>query len=207
VENPWLDKLSNVPIRVIEGLECSTNSAHDADSLEHYAENYSVKNPDCLSRLVFMTHRHDCSKCSSPRDYVDTKSWLAYEQNPYSIHWVRLDFCHKETSLGYDISLLSLGYKPTRICDFFTMRQHLDALISGVVQPYHSQHDSVTLSPVWLGIYIAPRPSRLDSFVTSMTRHLHRVVVKSPQQRCHQHHHQHDSASLLCHGKVTSVDP
>jgi hypothetical protein len=30
-----LDKLSEVPIWVLKGLECSTNSAHDAHSLEH----------------------------------------------------------------------------------------------------------------------------------------------------------------------------
>jgi hypothetical protein len=34
-ENPWLHKLSKVSIRVDKGLECSTNSAHDAHSLEH----------------------------------------------------------------------------------------------------------------------------------------------------------------------------
>jgi hypothetical protein len=34
--------------------------------------------------------------------------------------------------------LLSLGYEPTRISDFFMMREHLDALNSGVAQPYHS---------------------------------------------------------------------
>jgi hypothetical protein len=27
---------------------------------------------------------HDDFECPSPRDYVDIKSWLAYEQNPYS---------------------------------------------------------------------------------------------------------------------------
>jgi hypothetical protein len=162
VENPWLDKLSKVPIWVIEGLECSMNSTHDAYSLEHKAGNYSVKNPDCLSRLLLSTHRHNSLKCQSPRDYVDTKSCLAYEQNPYLTHWVRLGSCHRETPLGYEIFLLSLSYKLTRISDFFTMRQHLDALISGVVQPYHNQynidlqchrqHDSVALSLAWLGI-------------------------------------------------------
>jgi hypothetical protein len=32
---------------------------------------------------VIMTHTHDNFKCLSPRDYVDTKPLLAYEQNPY----------------------------------------------------------------------------------------------------------------------------
>jgi hypothetical protein len=42
------------------------------------------ENSDCQSGLVFMTHTHDSFERPSPRDYVDTKSWLAYEQNPYS---------------------------------------------------------------------------------------------------------------------------
>jgi hypothetical protein len=29
---------------------------------------------------------HDGFKCLNLGDYVDTKSWLAYEQNPYSTH-------------------------------------------------------------------------------------------------------------------------
>jgi hypothetical protein len=45
-----------------------------------------VKNPDCLSGLVIMTHTHDDFECLSPRDYVDTKSYLEYEQYPYSTH-------------------------------------------------------------------------------------------------------------------------
>jgi hypothetical protein len=44
-------------------------------------------------------------------------------------------------SLGYEISLPSLGYKLTRIFDIFTMRQYLDAPISGVAQPYHGQYN------------------------------------------------------------------
>jgi hypothetical protein len=62
------------------------NSTHDANSPEHKAENYSVKNPDCPSGLVFMIHRHDDIECPSPRDYIDTKSRLTYEQNPYLIN-------------------------------------------------------------------------------------------------------------------------
>jgi hypothetical protein len=139
MENPWLDKLSMVLIRVVKGLECSINLAHDAYSLEHLAGNYSVKIPDCPSGLVFMTHRHEGFKCLSPRDNVDIESWRAHERNPYSTHEVRSDSCHREMSLDYDISLLSLGYKLTQISNFFTMRQHFDAPILGAVQPYHSQ--------------------------------------------------------------------
>jgi hypothetical protein len=62
------------------------NSAHDANNPEHYAGNYSEKNLDCPSGLVIMTHTHDDFECLSPRDNVDTKSCLAYEQNPYSTH-------------------------------------------------------------------------------------------------------------------------
>jgi hypothetical protein len=62
-----------------------------------------VKNPDHLSGLVITTHMHDDFKCLSPRDYIDTKSWLAYEKNPYSTSWGRSGSCHKEMSVGYDI--------------------------------------------------------------------------------------------------------
>jgi hypothetical protein len=62
-----------------------------------------VENPDCSSGLVITTHMHDGFECSTPRDYVDTKSWLTYVQNPYSTHLVRSGSCHRETTLGYDI--------------------------------------------------------------------------------------------------------
>jgi hypothetical protein len=45
-----------------------------------------VKNLDCLSGLVIMTHMHDDFECPSLRNYVDTKSWLGYEQNSYSTY-------------------------------------------------------------------------------------------------------------------------
>jgi hypothetical protein len=35
-------------------------------------------------------------ECLSPRDYVDTKFRLAYEQNHYSTHWVRSGSCYRE---------------------------------------------------------------------------------------------------------------
>jgi hypothetical protein len=139
-----------------------------------------------------MTHRHDCFECPSPRDYVDTKSWLAYEQNLYSIDWARSGSCHRETSLGYDISLLSLGYKLTRISNFFTMRQHLDAPILGAVQPYHNEYNlELRCTPAWLG-----------KIVTSMTRHLHCTAARSPQLR----HRQHDSVAPRPHG-LESISP
>jgi hypothetical protein len=65
-KNPKLDKLSEVLIRVIKGFECSTNSAHGTHSLEHQAENYLVKNPNCQSSQVFTTLVHDGFKCLSP---------------------------------------------------------------------------------------------------------------------------------------------
>jgi hypothetical protein len=61
------------------------------------------KNPDYSSGLVIMTHTHNDFKCLSPRDYVDTMFWLAYQQNPYSTHGVRSSSWHREMSLGYDI--------------------------------------------------------------------------------------------------------
>jgi hypothetical protein len=45
-----------------------------------------MKNPDYSSGSVVTTHMHDGFKCLNLGDYVDTKSWLAYEQNPYSTH-------------------------------------------------------------------------------------------------------------------------
>jgi hypothetical protein len=47
------------------------------------------KSPDYQSGLVITTHAYNIFECASPRDYVDTKSWLAYEQNPYLTCWVR----------------------------------------------------------------------------------------------------------------------
>jgi hypothetical protein len=41
-------------------------------------------NPNKKSGLVIMTHMHDDFECSSARNYVDTKSLLAYEENHYS---------------------------------------------------------------------------------------------------------------------------
>jgi hypothetical protein len=108
------------------------------------------------------------------------------------------DSCHRETSLGYHISLLSFSYKLTRVSNFFTMRQHIDAPISGTAQSYHIQYylelqchhqrDSAVLSPAWLDIYITPRPSRPGSIVDSMTR---------------QHSRQHDWESTTRRGQVT----
>jgi hypothetical protein len=130
-----------------------------------------------------MTHTHDGFQCSSPRDYLDTKSYLDYEQNPYSTHKVKSGSCHRVTSQGYDISLLSLSYKLRWISDFFSMRQHLDGLISGATQPYHSQYNP------WVA---APSPAWLGSTIISMTQHLHCATIKSPWQ----HHHRHDLAAL-----------
>jgi hypothetical protein len=117
-------------------------------------------------------------ECLSPRDYVDTKPWLAYEQNPYSTDWVRSGSFHRETSLHYDISLLSLGYKPTWISDFLTIRQHLDAPISGLcnltttsmTRQCRHKHELVALSLAWLSPNIMPQPNRPDSIVASLTR-------------------------------------
>jgi hypothetical protein len=83
------------------------------------------------------------------------------------------------------------------------MRQHLDALILGAAQPYHSQYnlelqrhrqyDSAPTSRNGQVTSVAPLPARLSSSVTSMTRHLHRTAAKSPLQ----HRRQHDSVALL----------
>jgi hypothetical protein len=73
----------------------------------------------------------------------------------------------------------------------------------------HHHHDSVALSPSWLGIYIPPRPSSLDSAVTIMTwqhcrqydsafslPHDQRRLSSAVINMTRQHHHQHDSTSM-----------
>jgi hypothetical protein len=134
---PLLDKLNKVSIRVVKELEWLYKLDTWCPHPWAVGQELHGENPDRLIKLVFMTHTHDDFECPSLRDYVASKSRLAYEQNSYSTHWVRLGSCRKETSLGYDIFLLSLGYELTRISDFFTMRQHLNVVISGAVQPYH----------------------------------------------------------------------
>jgi hypothetical protein len=65
------------------------------------------KNLDYLSGLVITTHMHDNFECPSPRDYIDTKSWLAYEQNTYSTHWVW-------SSVGWTKTLYDLWVRCTQ---------------------------------------------------------------------------------------------
>jgi hypothetical protein len=69
-----------------------------------------------------------------------------------------------------------------------SMTRHLQRTIARSPQEPHRQHDSVALSPTYLGIYIAPRPSHFGSTVASKTR-----------QQCHQH----DFASTSHCGQVT----
>jgi hypothetical protein len=91
------------------------------------------------------------------RDYVDTMSLLAYEQNPYLTNRVRSGSCHREMSLGYDI-LPAI----TRLQANTNIRLLHDATTPqcsklGAVQPYHDQynlelqrhrhHESVALPP------------------------------------------------------------
>jgi hypothetical protein len=130
---------------------------------------------------------HDDFKCLNPRDYLDTKSWLAFEQNPYLTHWVRSGSCCEETSLCYDslpaITRLRANMNiigdwhvnPTSShCDNTPMLWH-----RGAAHPYHNQynlelqcrcqHDSAVPSLEWLIIYIAPRSSRLDSAAAALS--------------------------------------
>jgi hypothetical protein len=59
-----------------------------------------------LAYPVITTHTHDNFKCLSPWDYVDIKSWLSYEQNPYSTRWVR-------SSVGWTKTLHALWVRCT----------------------------------------------------------------------------------------------
>jgi hypothetical protein len=141
-----------------------------------------VKNPDFLSGLVIMTHRHTNFECLSPRDYVDTKSWLGYEQNPYSTHWVRSGSCHREASLGYDILPAITQLR----ANMNIWLLHTTTTLRCKTLPQPIQPWVVSPSLVWLG-----------STISSMTRHLHRTVGKSPWQRHHQHHSIAPSTSWL----------
>jgi hypothetical protein len=139
-----------------------------------------------------MTHRHDDFECLSLRDYVDTKSSLPYEQNPYSTHWVRSGSCHRETSLGYD-TLPAI----TRLWANKNMRLHHDAttpqcskLKGWASLPHLVQPWVAVPSPAWLSFYIASWPCHPGSAVASMTRH---------------HHRQHDSLSTSHHSQVAST--
>jgi hypothetical protein len=38
---------------------------------------------------VLTTHTHDDFEYPSLRDNIDTKSWIAYEQNPYQTHGIK----------------------------------------------------------------------------------------------------------------------
>jgi hypothetical protein len=142
-----------------------------------------VRNPDYPSGLVIMTHSHDNFECLSPRDYVETKSWPAYEQNPYSTHWVRSGSCHRETSLGYDIlPAITQLQANMNIWLLHTVTTHRCSELGGYAtlpQPVQS----------WVAV---PSLAWLGNIVTSMTRHLHHFAVKPPWQ-CHR---QHDSVAL-----------
>jgi hypothetical protein len=151
-----------------------------------------------------MTHSHDDIEHPSPRDYVDTKSWLAYERNPYSTQWIRSSSCHREMSLGYDIWLaipqLQANTNIRLLHDATTPRcsdlrgcatLSCSVIVSMTRQHYH-QHDSTSTSRHGQVTSAALLLAWLSSIVASMTRHLHHVMTMSPQQL----RRQHDSAAL-----------
>jgi hypothetical protein len=178
-----------------------------------------VKNPDCPSGLVITTHMHDDFEYSSPRDYVDTKSWLAYKQNSYSTHRVRSGSCHRETYLGYDILLAITRLRDnTNIIDDWyanSTSSHYDSTsmlqaqglrnltttgttlscstIVSITRQYHHQYDSTYISRHDQVALVASSPAWLSDIVISMTHHLHRAAAKLPRQ-CHR---QHDLAASL----------
>jgi hypothetical protein len=161
-----------------------------------------MKNPDYPSGLVIMTHRHHDFECLSPRDYVDTKSWLAYEQNPYSTHWVRTGSCHGDTSLVYDI-----------LPPITQLRANMNIrLLQATTAPRCSELGSCATLPQLVQPWVLVSSwAWLSSIVASMTQRQHHIVAKSLRQ----HHcgmtrqlcRQHDSASTSCHGQVASAVP
>jgi hypothetical protein len=120
---------------------------------------------------------HDDFECPSPRDYVDTKSCLAYEQNPYSTHWVRLGSCYRGTSLGYNIlSTITWLWANTNIINNWHANltsSHYDNTLMLHARGLHNLNTaSTTLS---------------CSAIASMTWYLHRTTANSPQLCRHQH--------------------
>jgi hypothetical protein len=107
------------------------------------------------------------------------------------------------------------------------MTRHLHRAAAKSPRQWHRQHDSASTSHrgqvaptapwpawpslAWLGIYIAPQPSRLGSVVASMTQHLHRVAAKLPWQHRRQHGSTAPSLAYLVstshHGQVASAAP
>jgi hypothetical protein len=134
-------------------------------------------------RLVLMTHRHDDFEWLSPRDYVDTKSWLAYEQNPYLKNWVRLGSCRRKTSPCYDI-LPAI----TRLW----VNMNIQLLHDATTPRWSDLRGCTTLPRPVLPWVAAPSPAWHNNIIASMTQHLHRATASSPRQ----HHRQHDSAAL-----------
>jgi hypothetical protein len=59
---------------------------------------------------------HDDFECLSPRDYEDTMSWLAYEQNPYSTHGVRSKMLNRHVleSIGSQVMNLRVDEEISR---------------------------------------------------------------------------------------------
>jgi hypothetical protein len=141
-----------------------------------------VKNPDYLSRLVIITHTQDDFECPSPRDYVDTKSCLAYEQNRYSTHWVMSGYCHRETPLGYNI-LPAITQERAK--------KNISLLHDATTTRYSKLGGCATLLHQIQPWVTPPSPTWIDSNIVSMTPHIHRATVMSPRQ----HHRQHDSAA------------
>jgi hypothetical protein len=157
--------------------------------------------------LVITTHRHDDFECPSPRNYVDTESWLAYEQNPYLIHWVRSGSCHTKTSIGYDIlsaitrlrantNIRLLHTATTFRCfelrGYVTLPQlvqpwvaapspaWLSNTIASMTQQHRHQHDSACTLHCGQVALTASSPAWLSSTVISMTQHLHHTIAKWP---------------------------
>jgi hypothetical protein len=170
-----------------------------------------------------MTHTHDDFECPILRDYINIKSWLAYEQNPYSMHWVRSGSCHRETPLGFDIlpaiTRLQTKMNIWLLHDTTTPRSSELGGCATLAQPV--QPWVAAPSPVWLSIIIATMTHQHDSTSTShydivalaasssawlgstiasMTQYLHHVAVKSPR-----HHRQHDLTSTYRHRQYDSA--
>jgi hypothetical protein len=129
-----------------------------------------------------MTHTQGGFKCPSPRDYVETKSCLPYEQNPYLTHWVRSGSFYREMSLGYEIW-------PT--ITWLWANKNI-RLLHDATTPRCSELGGCATLPQPVQPWVAvPSLAWLDNTVASMTRHLHHTTTKSPRQcRC-----QHDSTA------------
>jgi hypothetical protein len=82
-----------------------------------------------------------------------------------------------------------------------------DSAVASMIRWHCRQHDSASTSRCGQVAPATPSLASLGCIIASMTRHLHRVVAKSPRQHRREHYRQHDLASTSHRGKVAPAVP